>query len=115
MPACAARGDPPCRSVCEAPPTENRIVENLRQFRTISAASYVIIDFEEIRLPEGDLNLAHGVVFGESVLVNNLKNTQGRLMINEKKDINFTWRTTVLVSISAVGTEKVKVSLYMGL
>ena len=35
----------------------------------------MIIDFEEIRLPEGDLNLAHGVVLGESVLVNNLMDT----------------------------------------
>ena len=75
----------------------------------------MIIDFEEIRLPEGDLHLAHGVVFGESVLVNNLMDTKGRLRINEKKYLNFTWRTTVLVSISAVGTEKVKVSLYIGL
>ena len=33
----------------------------------------MVIDVEGVCLPEGNLDLAHGVVLGDGVLVNNLK------------------------------------------
>lgn len=46
------------------------------------AAYYIVIDVEEIHLPERDLDFAHGVIFGESVLVNNLLDTEQRVRIS---------------------------------
>ena len=33
----------------------------------------MVIEVEEVSFPEGNLDLAHGVVLGDGVLVNNLK------------------------------------------
>ena len=72
----------------------------------------MVIDIDEVHLPEGNLDLAHGVVLGDGVLVNNLE----RMIIRGlKEDLIFTWRTTVLVATSLEDTGKVKVSLNMGL
>ena len=51
----------------------------------------MVIDIDKVNLPEGNLNLAHGVVLGDGVLVNNL----GGIIIHDmKEDLIFTWRTT---------------------
>ena len=47
------------------------------------AAYYIVIDVEEIHLPEWDLDFTHGVIFGEGVLVNNLLDTEQRVRISD--------------------------------
>ena len=72
----------------------------------------MVIDVEKVRLPERNLNLAHRVVLGDGVLVNNLR----RIITHDlREDLNITWRTTVLVATSLEDTGKVNVSLNMGL
>ena len=46
------------------------------------AAYYIVIDIEEIHLPERDLDFTHGVISGEGALVNNLLDTEQRVMIS---------------------------------
>ena len=88
-PGDGARADPPYHSAFAAPPTDNRIRENVK----LNYDLYMVIDIDEVHLPEGNLNLAHGVVLGDGVLVNNLRG----MIIREMKNLIFTWRTTVLV------------------
>ena len=70
---------------------------------------------EDISLPERDLDLTHGVVLGDSVLVNNLISTEQYRYMTKNENPKSTSRTTVMSLTSWLDTGNVKVSLYIGL